>query len=139
MSQTEKREIHYKELLKNIENKKRQIKEHSNKARKLGLVSSVEYHKKHNILQMKRNLVKTEKMVKNIQAEVRKSYLNKKMIESQKGLRKKREFTPSKSKLGNKPKPKKTANPPTVPKKTSKPKKIIKGFAVLFNNLNMSN
>jgi len=134
MSQTKKDEIHYTKLLKNIENKKRQIKEHSNKARKLGLVSSVEYHKKHNILQMKRNLVKTEKMVKNIQAQVRKRYLNKKMIESQKGLRKKREFTPSKSKLG-----KKTTKPPPVPKKTSKPKKTIKGFAILFNNLNMSN
>ena len=132
MSQTEKRKIHYEELLKNIENKKRQIKEHSNKARKLGLVSSVEYHKKHNILQMKRNLVKTEKMVKNIQAQVRKNYLNKKMIESQKGLRKKREFTPSKSKLGPKPKPK--------PKLKPKPKKIkSKQLSVLFNNLTLSN
>ena len=130
MSQTEKREIHYKELLKNIENKKRQIKEHSNKAIKLGLVSSVEYHKKHNILQMKRNLVKTEKMVKNIQAQVRKSYLNKKMNESQKRLRKKREFTPSKSKLGPKPKPKLKPKP----KKTKS-----KQLSVLFNNLNLSN
>tara|TARA_B100001758_G_C18269008_1_gene535288 strand:- start:165 stop:518 length:354 start_codon:yes stop_codon:yes gene_type:complete len=117
MSGMKKHENEYKQFIKKIENKKRQIEK---------------FNKKYNVTKLKRNLEENRKVLENYHVLARKWFLTMKLDDSDKRVTKKREFKPSKSKLGPKPKPK--------PKLKPKPKKIkSKQLSVLFNNLNLSN
>ena len=115
MSGIKKSENEYKQFIKKLENKKRQIEK---------------FNKKYNVTKLKRNLEENRKALEKHHALARKWFLTTKLDDSHKRVTKKREFKPSKSKLGPKPKP----------KLKPKPKKIkSKQLSVLFNNLNLSN
>lgn len=117
MSGIKKSENEYKQFIKKLENKKRQIEK---------------FNKKYNVTKLKRNLEENRKALEKHHALAREWFLTMKLDDSHKRVTKKREFKPSKSKLGPKPKPK--------PKLKPKPKKIkSKQLSVLFNNLNLSN
>jgi len=103
----------------NIIKKEREIKGHSNKKIKLGLVSADEFDKKYNFLQMRRNLTEFEEKANKTREMI---MIMKKSNELQKDSvvkrnTKRREFTPSKSNLA-----------PKLNKKISKPKKTSKKF-----------
>ena len=115
MSGIKKSENEYKQFIKKLENKKRQIEK---------------FNKNYNVTKLKRNLEENRKALEKHHALAREWFLTMKLDDSHKRVTKKREFKPSKSKLGPKPKP----------KLKPKPKKIkSKQLSVLFNNLNLSN